>query len=1256
MRFQPISMRAKLVAAALFAVALWSTVPAYAAPVAARSSASIGRVNAAAGPFTIAKPAGTVTGDFMVASIGYRPCSSTSGGGCTTTITPPAGWTLVRFVEQTEGGGTGGNGLRFGIYSKVVTALEASVLSYTWTIAGAPLHNGAAGVITSFINVDTSDPIVNELGVLTPVGRNHSSPNLGVIATNTMLVTTHAVLSAVTWTPPAGMTEILDFQSERPPSAVGISLEVNIEQRPNPGATGLRTASFTGASTLNDRGAAHALALRPIQSDPTIAMTRSGTLTVGTPASYALTVGNGGPANVNATNVTVTNTLPAGLTFTSFAGAGWSCTVAAQVVTCTRAAASLPVTLTKGSTFPVLTINVNVVSGTVWTNTATVSAGVDGDNNTNNSTATNTGPTVTTTLATGTDPAVNTIGPSGASTIVNAFTFKTNSAAATEPVSEVTVNLSANLGFDTLSITDSTGGTIYGSIANPVAGPVTITMSTPLTATFTTTTLNVRVTPLVHVVMPAPPGGTYTVTAPVTGWTGPAAHTGSDTNNNALTIDNQSPNSATLTSGVGGLQNTTLNWRTSNSGDFNSTNGSVIYRWSGGVAGAEVPNEGSTPVVGQTNGSAAVACVRSSAASTAVSAVDGSGGSGGCSTFALVTGQVYTYKVFQKDNFGNYDAGVVIGSFGTLTPGSFNVFETSTAAGSISGVIKTKISGAAYSLDLVAIRTGAVLASFSGDVSVDLIANASTGVLLDANGCPSSGTTLAVGTATIAGGRSTINFPAVAEAWRDVRVRIRYPTSSPTTTTCSNDNFAIRPQSFSVAASDTDWLTAGVTRTLANTATSGGNLHKAGRPFTIRGTANNAVAAATTNYVGIPTISIASYLTPATCTTCTLTTGSVATTSGVFTSSTASYNEVGTFVLQAVDTTFASVDEMDSSTAERYINGTGNVGRFVPDSLDVAVGQNGKLQPACGANFTYTGQPMTYMASPVVNPKPTLTIRAMAYSVGGDTVTQNYTGTLQKLVAGGIAITAPMADTTTNGLDGATKSALVAAMTAGTLSNSAGTMTYTLPATDTFTYTRNANSLIAPFNSDIRLVVTAVSEPASADGVASAGVLPTLRPTATSVRFGRLRMQNAYGSELLQLAIPIRAETWQGTHFLTEANDSCTALAVPAVAAAPPTGAANRYFYPVSGKNQLAAANTVVTLATPAMVGGVNSLNFTAPGATRSGWLDVILDAPTHLMFDWGNCMGQAGAVGAWDDRPCARATFGLQSKETPIIYRRESY
>ena len=58
-----------------------------------------------------------------------------------------------------------------------------------------------------------------------------------------------------------------------------------------------------------------------------------------------------------------------------------------------------------------------------------------------------------------------------------------------------------------------------------------------------------------------------------------------------------------------------------------------------------------------------------------------------------------------------------------VAPGGFNAFETGTAAGSVSGVIHTKVAASAFNLAVVALKSGgtAVETAFAGDVKLELV-------------------------------------------------------------------------------------------------------------------------------------------------------------------------------------------------------------------------------------------------------------------------------------------------------------------------------------------------------------------------------------------------------------------------------------------------------------------------------------------------------------------------------------------------------
>ena len=117
-----------------------------------------------------------------------------------------------------------------------------------------------------------------------------------------------------------------------------------------------------------------------VPADMTVAVTHSGVFQAGqTGATYAITVSNGGTGPTIGT-VTVTDTLPSGLSATAMGGTGWSCTL--TTLTCSRADA-----LAAGASYPAVTLTVSVAATAPATvaNVATVSGG--GETNSGNDTA-----------------------------------------------------------------------------------------------------------------------------------------------------------------------------------------------------------------------------------------------------------------------------------------------------------------------------------------------------------------------------------------------------------------------------------------------------------------------------------------------------------------------------------------------------------------------------------------------------------------------------------------------------------------------------------------------------------------------------------------------------------------------------------------------------------------------------------------------------------------------------------------------------
>ena len=230
--------------ALLLALAMW-TLP-VAAQISTRSTAQAG---VASGNLVIPKPAGTNTNDILVAAITVVPADRN--------VATPTGW-----VERSNQNANAN--ARLVVFTRVVPATDASVTSYTFTFTGAA-HSGAAGGIAAFIGVNTATPVDVFGASGTPAGFAHAAPSLNTTVRGAMLVTVFAMPGGtVDWQPPTGMVEALDVSSTATrPSATGVALTMAIEPRGAPAATGTRTATADATGISAAAGRTLSLALRP---------------------------------------------------------------------------------------------------------------------------------------------------------------------------------------------------------------------------------------------------------------------------------------------------------------------------------------------------------------------------------------------------------------------------------------------------------------------------------------------------------------------------------------------------------------------------------------------------------------------------------------------------------------------------------------------------------------------------------------------------------------------------------------------------------------------------------------------------------------------------------------------------------------------------------------------------------------------------------------------------------------------------------
>jgi hypothetical protein len=175
----------------------------------------------------------------------------------------------------------------------------------------------------------------------------------------------------------------------------------------------------------------------------------------------------------------------------------------------------------------------------------------------------------------------------------------------------------------------------------------------------------------------------------------------------------------------------------------------------------------------------------------------------------------------------------------------------------------------------------------------------------------------------------------------------------------------------------------------------------------------------------------------------------------------------------------------------------------------------------------------------------------------------------------------------------------------------------------------------------------------------------------TELRFGRLRLENAVGSQNTALPVQIRSQYWNGSGFATNTSDDCTSIARSAIildsyvgALAPGGGNCKTFIQqdPVT----FAAGVGTLTLAAPtgAATGSVlltPNLSTTASGNycddAASGEDIATAASMPYLQGRWDAADPDTNPNTEYDDNPSARAAFGLYGAQPRnFIYFRENY
>jgi cytochrome c peroxidase len=224
---------------------------------------------------------------------------------------------------------------QLGTRGLVVTTTNGTSNSVTFTVLpGVPILSGlnpSFGVVGNSVNVTLNGSMfVSGATTIAISGAGVTLSNTNVVGT-TQVTATFAVASNATLGP----------------RSVTVT---------TPGGT-------SGAATFN--------VFDPFP-DLTVGSTHAGTFAPGFDETYSLTVGNAGTV-ASSSAITVTDTLPASMTFVSATGVSWTCSATGQIVTCNRSLA-----LAAGSA-PSITLTVAVAESPLpaVNNTVTVSTAED---------------------------------------------------------------------------------------------------------------------------------------------------------------------------------------------------------------------------------------------------------------------------------------------------------------------------------------------------------------------------------------------------------------------------------------------------------------------------------------------------------------------------------------------------------------------------------------------------------------------------------------------------------------------------------------------------------------------------------------------------------------------------------------------------------------------------------------------------------------------------------------------------------------
>lgn len=462
-----------------------------------------------------------------------------------------------------------------------------------------------------------------------------------------------------------------------------------------------------------------------------------------------------------------------------------------------------------------------------------------------------------------------------------------------------------------------------------------------------------------------------------------------------------------------------------------------------------------------------------------------------------------------------------------------------------------------------------------------------------------------------------------------------------TFTGVSND-FVVKPHTLAISA-----VTNAANVANPGTTNSGAGFVAAGEKFKVSVQSRNALGNPTPNFgkeiipeINSVSLRANSLIHPSGGTLTALTNGgtfTATTPAGTFVNADIQWNQVGSItLLPGLLTEAGNQGYLEQGAIQNYVV-SGTVGRFYPDHFALAASS---VADAC-TGFSYMNQPLPL----------SYTIEARA--LDAVTKTTNY-----GMGYGAMPSLHYVAESQDTGID------LGSRLIDGEIKTWANGSLVVAPANAIFSRLTVAPHMDGPYvDTQLGVVLTDTFDGRTMKDlnmhVATAGVCSGGSCNAKAIgskinlRYGRLRLDDAFGPETANLPVNFITEYWLANRFVKNVNDGCTKILRSAIV------------YPAG--NILAPANVDINLGAGSTTGNYGSIDasyvnfsagdaqhfFSAPTGSAQGnfTVDVNLTSYPWLRFDWNQ-------DGVYDDAslPTARFGFGSYRGHDRVIYWRERF